>query len=699
MPFFHRLYTSLRLTFRWSTSSQTWKERLGDLVLLGGIVATVILALLFQTNWWQTIAVAAVCLTPAVPMSLTGSLKLFGPVLYYDVIRQARRSRFAILRMLYVLVLAFLLVMVAASLTQWNFFTAGVRDVGASIAGTYFDVFIVAQLITVIVLTPAYVGGAIAEEKERKTLEFVLATDLLNREIVLSKLGSRLGNLALLVLAGLPILSILQFLGGVDPNLVLAVFAVTALTIASQAGVSILCSVVCQKPRDAIALSWFIVIAYYGFALVLFLTFQWAPTLATLPVLPEVVDLYNKGNLIVGFVKVQAAGSSGTLATTLPTLVGDYAIFHGLVALGTTALAIARIRRAALAQSYGKPLKSRRRWRLFRRPQVGLRPMLWKELHCDDRTRSPWLTIIIGTLLLGITFVPVVFIVWDFVFMSGRYLMARYGNDPGRILADQMNVWVRTINVVAGCLTLLAIAVRASNKISGERDKQTLDTLLTTPLSSRSILFAKFVGSMWGARMGFLWLVATWLVALVTGGLHPIALPLLLAAWLAYASFAATLGLWFSTICRSSLRATVFSVLALLGVGGGHIALCLPCFLSVFYLSPGPNSGIEHFLMAYFAISVPPVVMGFLPFSFYQFEEHGWRYRNDELEFTLFCIAGIVVWAAAAFLNYRVTAARFRRLTLRSGDVPSEAPPRIIPVPLVPMSPGVPPMPAGEDAS
>ena len=32
-------------------------------------------------------------------------------------------------------------------------------------------------------LTPAYVAGAISEEKDRKTLEFLLATDLRNREI------------------------------------------------------------------------------------------------------------------------------------------------------------------------------------------------------------------------------------------------------------------------------------------------------------------------------------------------------------------------------------------------------------------------------------------------------------------------------------------------------------------------------------
>jgi len=47
---------------------------------------------------------------------------------------------------------------------------------------------------------------AIAEEKERKTLDFLLASDLRSREIVLGKLASRLAYLTLVLLTGLPLL-------------------------------------------------------------------------------------------------------------------------------------------------------------------------------------------------------------------------------------------------------------------------------------------------------------------------------------------------------------------------------------------------------------------------------------------------------------------------------------------------------------
>src|SRR5579862_2084896 len=150
-------------------------------------------------------------------------IKLFGPVLYYDMMRQARRSRFIVLRFIYALVLVSLLGM---GLVEKGVLYRSSIDAheATRLAQSYFEIFMVIQFVLVVLLTPAYVGGAIADEKDRKTLEFLMATDLLSREIVLSKLGARLANLTLLVITGLPILSILQFLGGVDPNLVLAGF-------------------------------------------------------------------------------------------------------------------------------------------------------------------------------------------------------------------------------------------------------------------------------------------------------------------------------------------------------------------------------------------------------------------------------------------------------------------------------------------
>ena len=73
------------------------------------------------------------------------------------------------------------------------------------------------------------------------------------------------------MVTGLPILSFLQFLGGVDPDLVLASFAVVGLSVVGLASVGILNSVVYRRPRDAIAMTYLMAIGYIAIATVPFL--------------------------------------------------------------------------------------------------------------------------------------------------------------------------------------------------------------------------------------------------------------------------------------------------------------------------------------------------------------------------------------------------------------------------------------------
>src|SRR5437588_2860967 len=138
---------------------------------------------------------------------------LFGPVLGYDLVRTARRSRFFWLRAGYAVAMLLLLLAVYVHNQHTDTLRGGLvrRGTIAQFAESFFFAFTCVQLGVVILLTPIYAAGAIAEEKEAGTLEYLLATDLRGREIVLSKLVSRLANLILLVLTGLPILGMVQF--------------------------------------------------------------------------------------------------------------------------------------------------------------------------------------------------------------------------------------------------------------------------------------------------------------------------------------------------------------------------------------------------------------------------------------------------------------------------------------------------------
>ncbi len=126
-------------------------------------------------------------------------------------------------------------------------------------------------------------------------------------------------------------------------------------------------------------------------------------------------------------------------------------------------------------------------------------------------------------------------------------------------------------------LTLVGLAVRASTSIGTERDKQTFDSLLTSPMDSNTILGAKFIGTMLSMRLAWIWLGLIWGLGIITGGLHVFALPLLLAAWVVFASFFTMLGLWFSMMAKTTMRATVYTVLFTIGLGGGHWVIWLCC--------------------------------------------------------------------------------------------------------------------------
>ncbi len=80
-----------------------------------------------------------------------------------------------------------------------------------------------AALILDVVSTRA--GPSIAGEKDRRTLDFLLATRLGNAEIVLGKLATCMIVFVADVAAGLPVVLLLHLLGGVDLRLILLAYA------------------------------------------------------------------------------------------------------------------------------------------------------------------------------------------------------------------------------------------------------------------------------------------------------------------------------------------------------------------------------------------------------------------------------------------------------------------------------------------
>jgi ABC-type transport system involved in multi-copper enzyme maturation permease subunit len=557
--------------------------------------------------------------------------------------------------------------------------------VASEIAQSYFEALMGLQLVVVLVLTPAYVAGSIADEKSRKTLEFLLATDLRNREIVLSKLGSRLANLTIFVLTGLPILSFLQFLGGIDPNLVLAGYLGTGLTMLGLAGVSILASTYCRRSRDAIAVSYLVVFAYYAISFVVlywqhwlplptgpvvwqsFFQDLWAGTLnwrnVGLDVLGRVMDAFNAGNLLFLLNQVGMSFGAGQTASILPALVRQYALFQCLLAGVCTVWSIVRLRVVAIRQMSGG---RRRRWRGlrigFRRPRVGDLPMLWKELHIEGGLRFHWVAMLITLLVMAATFVPAFAILQSHYYRG--YSGYRYGMPGFDPLAAEMNGWARIMTGLVGSITLLAVAVRAATCISGERDRQTWDGLLTTPMSASQILAAKALGNVTSVRLAWLWLGGIWLLTLLAGGLHPFAIAFLVGAWIVFAFFLSMLGCWFSTVARTSTRSIVYTLLATIGLSVGHWAIWCCCMPMFFFRGPGPGRDLEYVLMFQAGIT-PPVALGLLTFYPYDFRDYGPHGMAQAIGFS---VCGVFLWLCAALVLWTIVLQKLRLATLRGSE-------------------------------
>jgi ABC-type transport system involved in multi-copper enzyme maturation permease subunit len=653
--------TWLRHRLPWSNSRQAWAERLAGAALLTAAVALLWfgggLAPSRRVLLWGLLLVAAAGLLRR------GWVQLFGPVLFYELLRIGRRGRYIAVRCLYVLALLVFLLFVYAVWRDAVLIAEGTiaqRDL-ANFAASFFYVFALLQLSVVYLLTPAYTAGALAEEKERGTLEALLATDLRGREIVLGLFLARLANLTLLLLAGLPVLSFLQFVGGVDPNLVVSSFAATGCTMVSLASVSFLCSLYARRSRDAIVRSYLLSVGFLVLSGLSWLLLVPQLQLAAFPstetfespvTLEDVVRGVNGGNIFSVVVQlVLGVEAGGALNDLLWDSLTEYAWIHGLIAAGCCVWAVLRLRTKALAQLAGDSNRRRRPARV----RLGLRllrdwPMLWKEVVVEASGQRGLLRLLVDGCLLAVLAVPVLHVIYYY----GRL----NGTDPRDTrLIDLINLWVRGASMLLGSLLLLQVAVRAAGSMSGERGRQTLDGLLATPLSNREILAGKWLGSILGPRRPWLGLAVVWCVGLATGALHPLAPLAFVLAWLVFAGFLASLGLWASVANRSTHGAT-FWTLFLLG------AAVLASWLAAFDTAGRWLSEPEALSLS------PPLALGLLVFS--SGDIQSWADPRSQWSFQGILL-GLAFWGVAAVALWKVTLVRFRIVTGREAEIVGRA--------------------------
>jgi hypothetical protein len=109
----------------------------------------------------------------------------------------------------------------------------------------------------------------------------------------------------------------------------------------------------------------------------------------------------------------------------------------------------------------------------------------------------------------------------------------------------------------------LLVGLGCAARISRERERQTLDSFLCTALDWRAILVGKALASIQAVSYLLGTAAVVWLAGLLSGGINILTFPFLIVAAALHVGFAAALGLYYSAVCRSTVRAMIATLLTL----------------------------------------------------------------------------------------------------------------------------------------
>ena len=583
------------------------------------------------------------------------------------MVTSARRVRYFVVRVLYAVVLLLLLwfnyaeASLRASYTGQG--TMSIQAV-ASFTQQFFTSFAFVQLIAVLLLTPAMIAGAIAQERERRTLEYMLISTLSGGEIVVSKFLARLLHVTSLLLAGLPILAIAMTLGGISLALLLTVFAVTIATLVATASASIAVSVWAQRSRDAVVRTY-----------ALLLLFLLLPPLLTLlgeinsfgPAISSALKFCGAPMYVNPFYVLGAcfnntfSGQGMFPPESIVWLLTTYGLFS-VVVLGWATVSVRRVYRKTIGTTDGNSRKMKRFTRRWR-PALKDRPLLWKELFASTAALNLG---ILGRIAVFLLFVGAV-VPAALLF----YFEATRGNRGSYYDSELMSTTMGVVTLLE-CGALVVVAIRAAGSITAEKERDSWLTLISTPLEPAEIVWGKMAGAIYAARWFALPIGIWWLLNALLSPQFVIIVPLQLAAFFCIALATSALGIWFSSWCSTSIRAMAATVAVGIFLGGGYLMCCMPFLFT------------NQFEILFVAACIP-----FLLFSpavlWYEFTTH--RLGADGLYAATAASLGLAGYLVFAWILTLANTRGFDRRAGRTVESKSLPLPALIPGPVAAAAP------------
>jgi ABC-type transport system involved in multi-copper enzyme maturation permease subunit len=405
-------------------------------------------------------------------------------------------------------------------------------------------------------LTPALLAGAFSGERPQAALVLLLTCQVSTRDIVLGRLLGRLAICGAFMLAALPAVTLLA---GLCDLRFLDIGLLMLLPLAIGFGAGGLCcaaSVLSRRGRDAL------LAVYLIYALILL-----APV----------------------FAKIYAAGFAAWIAALNPYLAIDPLVtgegqLDGLVTIGLwlvigvwgVAFTAWRLR-PSVTRGMNEGTKKRRGKRRRRVPAVKARPMLWKEMHIEQMRT-------VNRIARGLCIVLVALYLFGHIAFGGGLIVeriakailtagrSRWLDDNAYWAAWQMSPvayanFAQITNYLMAWLLELAVGLRAASTIASERERNTWDSILTSPLEGSEIVYAKVAGTLYGLRYLFLALIFGWILPIAAGviGVHPNVTEFTVAGAIigtvVVCVFMASLGLWMSLANATATSAMSLTVI------------------------------------------------------------------------------------------------------------------------------------------
>jgi ABC-type transport system involved in multi-copper enzyme maturation permease subunit len=565
---------------------------------------------------------------------------MIGAILHQELLLGSRRNRLHIFRWIYggwlvlqviILWFAFIYedgkrrkgVIGSPTLLAYNQLSA------PHVVGEWFaKAFVSQQALLLVLVTPALVAGAIADEKSNGMMQYLLTTQLDTRHIVLGKMLGRAAQVVLLSMVGYPLFGLMAGFGGVSPSLVLLSFAALVVPLLGVAAASMLASVLCRQTRDA-------VLALFAVGLVVWLGLYLAGLVRT-----------NDPFAVLYILEpVWGQRSNDGLPESLRRL-GILSACWGIVGIVCLGLAIWRLRPAYTRQLEGHA-PGGVRWYQVERPPVYDDPVRWRERNVEGLSPLPalrripqWLaisavvlaTVISSLLILHFSLPPGVGVT-ALMRTALRFNLIKLKTMlPGAEFGFLMQ------SLVVLLIASLVVGVRCSGAITGERERQTWEALLLTPLTAPEIVR----GKLWGVMASSYWYLLAYAAPAVAlsalGGLQAVFSTVL---WLAVTVLAmyylGAAGLWSSVRSSNSW----YSLLSTMGFG---------------YLGGAAVYGVASpliFLLAFVIIGMLIVVDYVLNTQLAQVGFGGMtRYWSAFIITTSFCLAIICFLLSRFFLAW-----------------------------------------------